>query len=315
MRRREALAGYAFVSPWIVGFLFLSLGPMAFSLFLSVHEWDGITPLAKRRYVGLDNYRRMATTQPVERRAAESGEPARPMQGERDIFLESLGNTAYYAAISVPGGLLIALGLALLLNQPVRGLALWRTIFYLPSIVSGVATYVLWSWIFSPQFGLLNTLLREVGIEGPAWLASSAWAKPALIVMSLWSVGSGMLIFLAGLQYVPREQYEAAQIDGAGAWARFRHVTLPHLSPLIFFNLVMGTIGALQVFAQAYVMTGGGPANSTLFFVLYIFEKAFDWHEVGYACALAWVLFAIALALTLALLRSSRLWVYYAGRR
>jgi len=302
-RRKEALAGWGFAAPWIVGFLFLSLGPMVFSLFLSLHTWDSITPIENRTYVGLDNYRRMVTSR-------EDW-----ADGEREIFLKSLGNTAYYAAVSVPLGLVIALGLAMLLNQPVRGLALWRTIFYLPSIVSGVATYVLWMWLFQPQFGLLNTLLGRFGIEGPAWLASPAWAKPALIVMGLWSVGSGMLIFLAGLQQVPRALYEAAAIDGAGAWARFRHVTVPHLTPLIFFNLVMGTIGALQVFAQAYVMTGGGPANSTLFFVLYIFEKAFDFHEMGYACALAWVLFAIALALTLALLRSSRLWVFYEARK
>ena len=311
LRRKEAAAGYGFALPWLVGFLGLSLGPMLFSLFLSVHEWDGITPLSARRYVGLDNYRRMVVSG---RHGPNGAAGGRPIVGEREIFLKSLGNTAFYAAISVPAGLIIALGLAMLLNQPVRGLALWRTCFYLPSIVSGVATYVLWAWIFQPQFGLLNRLLRGVGIAGPAWLASEAWAKPALIVMGLWSVGSGMLIFLAGLQHAPRDQYEAAELDGAGAWARFRYVTLPHLSPLIFFNLVMGAIGALQTFAQAYVMTGGGPANSTLFFALYIYEKAFDWHEVGYACALAWVLFAIALVLTLGLLRSSRLWVYSAVR-
>jgi multiple sugar transport system permease protein len=339
IRRREAAAGYAFAAPWIVGFLTLSLFPMLFSLWLSLHEWDGVAPFAERRYVGLGNYRKMvANPQPDMGqspsplmgegrgggggRAPQSsssrpsptrgeGEPA--LVGERDVFLKSLWNTAYYAVFSVPLGLAMALGLAVLLSRPVRGLALWRTIFYLPSLVSGVATYVLWMWLFDPQFGLLNTLLRRFGIDGPAWLASETWAKPALIVMSLWSVGSGMLIFLAGLLQVPREQYEAAHLDGAGPWARFRYVTVPHLSPLIFFNLVLGLIGALHTFAQAYVMTGGGPANSTLFFALYIYEKAFDFHEMGYACALSWVMFAIALGLTLLLLRSSRLWVYAEG--
>jgi multiple sugar transport system permease protein len=206
-----------------------------------------------------------------------------------------------------------ALLLALLLNQRVRGLAVFRTIFYLPSVASGVAVAVLFLWIFNPQFGLVNSLLSYVGIQGPGWLASPEWALPTLILMSLWSVGGTMIIFLAGLQNVPNELLEAASLDGAGVWQRFRFVTVPLLTPTILFNLVLLIINQFQTFTQAYTMTNGGPLYSTLFYVYYLYQNAFTDLNMGYAAALAWVLFAIVLVLTIVVMRTSDRWVFYQG--
>jgi multiple sugar transport system permease protein len=245
----------------------------------------------------------------------------RKLVNEDPLFWKSLANTAYYVLLSVPLATVTALALALLLNRGVRGIALFRTIFYLPSIVSGVATAFVWLWLFNPSFGIVNEALRLLGgllhvrIPEPGWLTDEAWAKPVFVIMSIWGVGNAMLIYLAGLQGVPTHLYEAAQLDGASGWQQFRAVTVPALTPTIFFNLVMGIIGSFQIFTSAYVMTNGGPNNSTLFYVLYLYRKAFEQFQMGYASALAWVLFVIVLALTLVVVRSSSIWVYYEGER
>jgi multiple sugar transport system permease protein len=231
------------------------------------------------------------------------------------LILKSLANTAIYAIGAVPIGIIVAFLLALLLNQKVKGLALFRTLFYLPSIVPTVASSVLWLWVLNPQYGILNGLLLKFGIHGPGWMASEAWSKPALILMSTWGVGGSMIIFLAGLQDVPKELYEAAELDGASAWHRSLHITLPFMSPYLFFSLVMGLIAATQYFTQAYVMTGGdgGPVDSTLFFAMYLFREAFQEFKMGYACAMAWLLFVLTLSATLVIFRSSAKYVYYQG--
>jgi multiple sugar transport system permease protein len=298
--RSGNVAGYAFIAPWLIGFVLFTLGPMAVSLAASFTSWS---MLSAPTWVGMENYERLL--------------------GEDPLFLESVGNTLVYVALSLPLTTLLALGLALLLNRKVPGIRLFRTIFFLPSVTNLVAVSVLWLWLFNPEFGLLNAGLRAVGLEGPLWLQSEAWAKPALVLMSLWGVGGSMIIFLAALQGVPQELYEAAELDGAGAAGKFFHVTLPMISPAMFFSVVMGLIGGFQVFTQAFVMTGtaqpgseGGPNNATLFMVLYLYKKAFQEFRMGYASALAWVLFLAILAVTLLQKRASRRWVYYeAGER
>jgi multiple sugar transport system permease protein len=204
--------------------------------------------------------------------------------------------------------------LAILLNQKIRFQRFVRTVYYLPSVVSGVAVALLWQWIFSPDFGLLNALLGLVGITGPAWLADEHTVIISFVIMSLWGVGAGMIIYLAGLQGIPSDLYEAAQVDGAGTMRQFWNITIPMLSPVIFFNVIIGVIAALQIFTQAYVMTNGGPHDASLFFMLYLYRNAFEFFKMGYASALAWVLFFYILALTLLVIRSSAIWVYYEGR-
>jgi multiple sugar transport system permease protein len=250
---------------------------------------------------------------------------------EDPLVWKALANTFVYAIFLIPLALCMSLTLALLLNQKIRGISIFRTLFYIPSVVGGVATAVLWMYIFNPVFGPLNGFLRAlnklldhtgflafINLPEPGWLSHPAWAKPALIIMSLWGAGgAGMLIFLAGLQGVPVELYEVAELDGAGRLRRFWNITLPMLTPTIYFNFVMGLIAALQMFMQAFIMAGdrGGYDYSLLFYVLYLYRKAFIEYEMGYASALAWILFAIILALTLAVVRSSALWVYYEGER
>lgn len=292
-RRREAAEGYLFIGPWILGFLAFTLGPMLGSVWISFQRWNIVSP---PRFVGWGNYGKLFTDDP--------------------LFWKCLGNTAYYAFFSVPLGMTIALGLALLLNQQVRGLPLFRTLFYMPSVISGVATAMVWQLLLNPEVGGINFLLRQMGVANPpGWLNDPQWAMPGLILMSTWSVGGMMLIFLAGLQSVPEELHQAAMVDGAGAVDRFRHVTLPLLTPTIFFNLVMAIIGSFQVFTQTFVMTGGGPADSTLTYVLYLYRNAFEFFKMGYAAALAWILFFILLAMTLLVFRSSALWVHYESER
>ncbi|MHB0877953.1 MAG: carbohydrate ABC transporter permease [Anaerolineae bacterium] len=289
---RRDLWGYGMVTPWIIGFLALTLVPMASSVYLSMTQYDVLSP---PQWVGLDNFRTMFTEDPR--------------------YWVALLNTVYYSLFSVPLSMCLALAIALLLNQGLPGQNIFRTIFYMPSVVSGVGLSLLWLYLFDPSVGLINLALDLVGIRGPAWLQNPAWSKPALILMSMWGIGGQMVIFLAGLQGVPNELYEAAQVDGANWFSKFVRVTLPLITPTILFTLIMGIIGSFQVFTQAYVMTKGGPVNSTLFYVLYVYTSAFRFHEMGYASAMAWILFFIILGLTLVQFRLSRRWVYYEGSR
>lgn len=286
--RSNELKGYLFISPWLVGFALFTVYAMYKVVHFSFTEYDVFDP---PRWIGLQNYSRMFF--------------------EDHLFKTSLYNTAYYTLFSVPLGICAAFALAALLNAPMRFRSLFRAIFYVPAVVPAVASAILWLWIFRPTDGLLNIVLRYLGITGPNWLSSIQWSKPALIIMSLWGVGGTMIIFLAGLQDVPRELYEAAELDGAGAWKRFRYVTLPMMTPTIFFALVMGVINSFQVFTNALIMTNGGPAYSTLFYVLYLYDNAFRYFQMGYASALALVLFVIILIFTLLIVRSSDRWVFY----
>jgi multiple sugar transport system permease protein len=286
----ETLWGYIFIAPWLIGFLIFSLGPVIASFVLSFTEYELIT---EPRWIGFDNYVEMLT-------------------GDR-LFWQSLYNTLYYTLFSVPLGLIFAFLLALLLNRKLPGIGLYRTVFYLPVVSSGVAISLLWIWLFNPQFGLINYLLSLFGLPGPGWLTAPAWAKPALVLMSLWSVGGATVILLAGLQGVPAALYEAAALDGANEWRRFWNITVPMMSPVIFFNLIIGIIGSFQVFTQAYVMTQGGPQNATLFYVLHLFKQGFGLFRMGYAAAMAWLLFLLILILTLVQMVLARRWVYYEG--
>ncbi len=290
MRRREIRDGYLFAAPLIAGLLLLTVWPLCRSLYLSFTNYS---VFAAPRWVGTRNY---------------AGLAADP------LFWKALRVTAIYAGVSVPLGLCASLAVALLMNQKVPGIALFRTLYYLPAVVSGVAVSILWEWFFNPEFGLMNVSLKSVGLHGLQWLKSPSTALPSLILMSFWGIGGGMVVYLAGLQGVPQPLYEAASLDGAGPLRQFRHVTLPMITPVILYNLVMGIIGSFQTFTQAFVMTGGGPDNSTLLYVLYLYKQAFSYFHMGYASAMAWVLFAIILALTLLVFRWSTLWVYYEGR-
>lgn len=293
-------AGYAFAAPYVLGVVLLLAGPILFSLGLSFTEWNAMGGVRTAKWIGLDNYRHALAGQDI--------------QGE--LFRKSLLNSTVYALFAVPLGLAAALGLAVLLNRRLPAIGLFRTIFYLPHVVAGVATIMMWQWVFNPDLGLLNTALRHLGVDTEShalfgWLYSPQGAMPALVVMSLWGCGGAMLIFLAALQNVPEHLYEAARVDGAGRWRQFVHVTLPQISPAVFFNLVMGVIASLQVFTQAYLLYNRQQNNAILMAVQQIYYEAFHYGRFGYASALAWVLFAIILALTLLLLVSSRLWVYY----
>jgi multiple sugar transport system permease protein len=232
-----------------------------------------------------------------------------------DLFWSSLRRTFYYIAISVPLGLTGSLLLAALLNRRLKGETIFRTLFYLPSLTPSVAAAILWRWLLDYRVGLVNYLLSLVGIQGPPWFGSEEWAIPAIILISLWGgVGGGrMIIFLAGLQGVPQELYEVAEIDGAGAWRKFRHITIPMISPVIFFNFVLGIIAAFQVFTMAYVATKGGPGRATWFFALHLYANAFQFFDMGYACALAWIMFIFLLGFTIVQIRLSDLWVFYSG--
>jgi multiple sugar transport system permease protein len=291
--RLERRWGIILAMPAILGFIIFTIGPMLASVFFSLTDWTiGSSP----SFIGVDNYRTLA--------------------GD-ELFWKSLSVTTYYTLATVPIGLIVGFAIAMLLNQQVRGLAVWRTIYYVPTLVPAIANALLWIWIFNPDFGLLNSLLRQVGAPTSQWIYSEAMAVPSLVLMSTWGFGNAMVIFLAGLQGVPRHLYEAVSIDGGGAWQRFRHVTLPMMTPTIFYNLVTGVIGTFQVFNQAYVMTDGGPNNATLFYIFYLYRTAFTESQMGYASALAWVLFMVIMVVTFLLFRNARRWVYYemAGAR
>jgi len=285
---RQTIEGYLFIAPWIIGFVLFIAGPVAASLGLSFFEWSLIRP---PRFVGAENYVSMFTDDP--------------------LFWQSLRVTLIYVAVAVPLQIAFALLLALLLNQKVRMIPIFRTMFYLPSVVGFVAVAVLWQWLYQPELGLINDFLGRVGIEGPAWLISRRWALPAVIGASLWTVGGTMIIFLAGLQNIPRHLFEAAALDGAGEWGQFRHVTLPMLSPVIFFNLILGMIAGFRTFELPLVMTNGGPLNATMFYAVYLYLNAFTFLKMGYAAALAWILLIVIVAVTVVQLRLARHWVYY----
>jgi multiple sugar transport system permease protein len=289
LMRREAIDGYLFILPWLLGFLLWTAGPMVASVILSLMRWD---LFSNPVWVGLQNF--------------------------RDLFRNPLVgvafyNTAFFTFLSVPINLTTALMTALLLNQRIKLQALFRTFFYLPGIMPAVANAVLWLWILNPDIGLANGLLRLLGLPTSQWLWHPVSSKPSFILIGLWSIGNTMVIFLAGLQGIPQSLYEAAEIDGANWWNRFRAVTLPMLSPVILFNLVLGIIGTFQIFTGAYLMTNGGPQNSTLFAVLYLYRLAFEQFNMGLASAFAWLLFFVILIFTLLQMRLSQVWVYYEG--
>lgn len=313
LTQRASFWGFIFICPWLLGFIIFTAGPMLASLVLSFCKYD----LKSVTFVGMGNYHRMF------------------VGSEHEYFFKSLTNTALYVLFSVPMGLTGSLLLAVLLNQKVKGVTVFRTLYYLPSLTPAVASALVWMWVFHPECGILNNFLSinlpfpTLGDNGlgfafhpmvthpPEWLQSSTWALPALILMSLWGIGGQrMIIFLAGLQGVSDEYYEAARIDGAGAWSQFRHITIPLLTPTIFFNMVLGIVGAFQVFTVAYIMTGGtggGPNNALLFYVLYLYRHAFEQFHMGYAAALAWVLFILLFTFTLIQFKQSSRWVHYEG--
>ena len=286
LRRREAIWCYVFMAPAILGLLLFSLGPMIASLWLSFTSYD---MMSSPVWTGVQNYTDLA--------------------GD-DLFRKSLKVTLIYGLVSVPLTLLLALVIAILLNSKIPALPFFRSAYYLPTVISGVAVATLWKWMFNGEYGLINEGLAKVGIQGPAWLTDEHWALRALIFMSLWGFGGAMLIYLAGLQGVPKELYEAAQVDGASRFRQHLHVTVPMLSPVTFFNLILGVIGALQVFAEPFVLTKGGPNNSTLLLSLYLYQNAFQYLKMGYASAIAWVTFAIIMVFTLLVFRSMPFWVH-----
>ncbi len=294
LRRREAYAGYVFSLPVIIGLAVFVTGPILVALVYSFCDYDVLRPA---RWTGLTNYERMLFEDP--------------------LFWTSMWNTIFFTVFAVPTSLLGSMGLALLLNAPIRGRSFWRTLFYLPSIVPIVAMSLLFLWLFNGRFGLFNVFLQGLGLPPAPWLTSPNWSKPSLVLMNMWTVGAGMIIFLAGLQGIPRHLYESAMIDGANTPQRFLNVTIPMLSPTIFFMLVINTIGAFQIFTQAYLMSGGtgSPLDSTLFYVFYLFRQGFENFAMGYASAMAWVMFLLILLVTLGQFFFAKRWVYEEARR
>ena len=290
LRRKEAWMGVLFASPWIVGFCGFMLYPVVASMYFSFCDYS---VLRKPIWIGTDNYSELLSD---------------------ELFWVALKNTFLYAVMALPLSALAALGLALLLNTKIRGLTVYRTIFFLPSLVPLVSLAVLWLWMFNGQTGLVNVALGSIGISGPNWLGDPTWSKPALVLMAMWGVGHAMVIYLAGLQSVPVSLFEAAQLDGAGAWKKTRHITLPMISPVIMFNVIMGMIGTLQVFTVPYVMfPNGAPARSTYFYTMYLYDNSFRFLRMGYASAMGWLMFLIIFALTLISLKLMERRVHYAG--
>ena len=286
-RGRRTITGYLFVSPFLLGVLFWVLYPAGMSAWLTFQQWDLITP---SKFVGFGNFQTMFSDK---------------------LFWQAIKVTSIYTLVSVPLGMVVSFSMALLINTKVRGIALFRTIYYLPSIVPAVANAVLWAWILNTDFGLLNAVLNFFGIPKVAWLQKPEYALPALILMSLWGVGQSMIIYLAGLQGIDEVYYEAAKIDGAGRWAQMVHVTIPMMSSVIFFNLILGIIGSFQVFTAGYLITSGGPQNATLFYVLHLYRVGFRYFKMGYAAALSWVLFFIILFFTVLVFRTVGRKVHY----
>ncbi|MCY3896072.1 MAG: sugar ABC transporter permease [Chloroflexi bacterium] len=287
--RWQRWSGLLFITPWLITFLWFTLGPFIASIFLSFTNYRFI---GLPTWIGLDNYVRLFTDDPK--------------------FIRSIINTLYYTAVHVPGIMIMAFFVAILLNQKVKGQPIYRTAFYLPSVTAGVATAYLWILLLQPN-GLVNQFLGLVGIDGPNWLTSSTWAMPALILMSFWGLGTTMIIYLAALQGIPQHLYEAASVDGAGVIRKMWHVTVPMMTPAIFLTAVLQIIGSWQVFTQALIVTNGGPRDSTLFILLHLYRTGFEYFQMGYASAIAWVLFVIILVFTILQFGIARRWVYYEG--
>lgn len=292
LARREAVSGWIGVQAWLVGFVVFTAVPILAALVLGFTDWNGS---GLPHWVGMSNFIELFTADP--------------------LFWQSLKVTAIFTVIYVPLSLVIGFGMALLMNQNVPGIRVFRTIYYLPSVLSGVAVAILWLFVFNRDFGVLNWLLGLVGVPAVGWLQSPFWVIPSIVMVTLWGVGASIIIYLGGLQGIPTELYEVARIDGAGWWASMRAVTLPMMSPVIFFQLILGIISTFQVFTQAYVMTRGGPNYASYFYVLNIYDTAFQQLRLGYACAMSLVLFLIIVAITLIIFKTSKAWVYYAGER
>jgi multiple sugar transport system permease protein len=292
-KRWQNFYGYLFLTPWLLGFLGLFLGPGLYSLYLSLTKYDVLSPA---KFIGFDNYVKMFTADP--------------------LFWPSIGRTLYFAGVGVPLGVLGSMFLAILLNNKIRGLPAYRTLFFMPTLVPIVASVVLWKWLLNDDFGVVNQALRSLGVmDPPGWFGDRRWAIPSLIMMGLWQGigGTRMIIFLAGLQGIPEELYDAASIDGAGSWEKLWNVTLPMLTPTIFFNMILGIIGGLQTFTAAFVATEGGPGFATWFFSLHLYKQAFDYWNMGYAASLAWFFAVIIVSLTVWQMRLSTRWVFYYG--
>ena len=280
---------FLFTAPWILGFLIFTLGPLAASVYISFTDWNMLT---KPNFIGLENYIYLFS--------------------EDKLFWKVLYNTFYYVFIMVPLTTVVSLLVAYLLNKPVRGIRWFRTIFYLQSVVPVVASSLIFLWILAPK-GIINQALAFLGLKGPAWLLDERYVKMSFVMLALWAVGGSMILLLSGMQSISKELYESAALDGASRWRQFCSITIPMLSPITFFNLIMGIIGGLQTFSQVYILTKGGPNNASKMIVPYLYDNAFKYYRMGYASALSWVLFVIILAFTLAVLKSSSLWVFYEG--
>ena len=290
-RRSQAIVGFIFVSPWVIGFIVFGLYPILVSFYYSLCQYD---VLRIPQFIGLRNYHQLLF--------------------EDNYFWISIWNTLVYTILRVPLSIIDSLLLTVLVNNTVKGIKIFRTIYFIPSIVTGVVLSVLWLWMLNPEYGLINSFLAFFGIQGPLWLLDPNWSKPSMVIMSLWSIGGGrMLVFLAALQGIPQHLYEAVEIDGGGWWTKFRNITVPMISPIIFLWSILEVIFSLQVFVEAYIMTHGGPLNSTLFYNLYLYNKAFDDFNMGYASALAWLLLLITLIITAIQFIVSKRWVYYEG--
>jgi multiple sugar transport system permease protein len=290
LARQEALWFYAFISPWLIGFVVWVAGPMLASLYLSLNEYQVVTPPT---WVGLGNYERLFAD---------------------PLFVQSLRVTAYFTFLSVPLAVIFAVIVAMLLNQPIPLVGVWRTIYYLPSVTSGVAVALMWWFIFHPSVGLVNvTLYSLFGVVGPGWLVDTRWVVPTFVMMSLWSFGGPMLIYLAAIQGIPTQLYEAAEIDGASKVRQMLTITIPLITPVIFFNLVMNIIASFQAFLNAYIITQGGPNYASYFYIYYLFQNAFNYFRMGFASAQAWILFFIIMTLTAIAFWSQKHWVHYEG--
>lgn len=287
---RDTIGFFAFVSPWLVGFVFLTVVPMVASLAISFTEWNILSP---PKWNGVQNFITIF---------------------KDPLFYKAVRVTLTYTLFSVPLNVILSIFVAMLLNNNLRGMSIFRTIFYLPAIISGVVIAIVWLWIYNPDYGIFNNFLRMFGIQGPKWVYDENWALPSVIIMSLWNIGANIVLYLAGLQGISTEYYEAAHIDGANFWDRFVHITLPSISPVLLFTALTGIINSLQTFTQAFIMTEGGPNNATNFYAYYIYNNAFVWHRMGEACAQAWILFIIIFVLTLLTLRASKGHVYYNSR-